>query len=186
MPSMDLQTGRGFALSLDPHRPWALPRGPAPDAFRPCTPDQPCADWMLALPGACEGAEEQNMTGKKRSEKRKRTILRPARFTPEEAARFDAKAAPYGGASAFIRYLALDHPLPRSKVELQMLSKVLAEMGKIGSNINQIAHRYNITEGRPSGNIEGALETALNEMLEWRMALMQSLGYERNRKPPEE
>jgi hypothetical protein len=141
---------------------------------------------MLALPGACEGAEEQNMTGKKRSEKRKRTILRPARFTPEEAARFDAKAAPYGGASAFIRYLALDHPLPRSKVELQMLSKVLAEMGKIGSNINQIAHRYNMAEGRPSGNIEGALETALNELLEWRMALMQSLGYERNRKPPEE
>ena len=126
------------------------------------------------------------MTGKKRSEKRKRTVIRPARFTPEEAARFDAKAAPYGGASAFIRYIALDHPLPRSKVELQMLSKVLAEMGKIGSNINQIAHRYNMAEGRPSGNIEGALESALNELLEWRMALMQSLGYERNRKEPKQ
>jgi hypothetical protein len=135
---------------------------------------------MRALPGAC--AEEQNMTGKKRSEKRQRTVLRPARFTPEEAARFDAKAKPYGGASAFIRYIALDHSLPRSKVELQMLSKVLAEIGKIGSNINQIAHRYNITEGLPSGNIEGALEAALNELLEWRMALMQALGYERNRK----
>ena len=138
---------------------------------------------MLALPGACAGAEEQNMTGKKRSEKRQRTVLRPARFTPEEAARFDAKAKPYGGASAFIRYIALDHPLPRSKVEVQLLSQV-AEMGKIGSNINQIAHRYNMAEGRPSGNIEGALETALNELLEWRMALMQALGYERNRKPP--
>ena len=44
VPSKDLQTGRDF--SLDPLRPWALPRGPAPDAFRPCTPDQPCADWM--------------------------------------------------------------------------------------------------------------------------------------------
>ena len=121
------------------------------------------------------------MTGKKRSEKRQRTVLRPARFTPEEAARFDAKAKPYGGASAFIRYIALDHPLPRSKVEVQLLSQV-AEMGKIGSNINQIAHRYNMAEGRPSGNIEGALETALNELLEWRMALMQALGYERNRK----
>ena len=97
------------------------------------------------------------MTGKKRSEKRRRSVLRPARFTPEEAARFDAKAAPYGGASAFIRYIALDHPLPRSKVEVQMLSKVLAEIGKIGSNINQIAHRYNMSEGRPSGNIEGAI-----------------------------
>ena len=122
------------------------------------------------------------MTGKKRSEKRQRTILRPARFTPEEAARFDAKAAPYGGASAFIRYIALEKTLPRSKVEVQLLSQVLAEMGKIGSNINQIAHRYNISEGRPSGNIEGALETALNELLEWRMALMQAIGAERNRK----
>jgi hypothetical protein len=135
---------------------------------------------MRALPVAC--AKEQNMTGKKRSEKRQRSVLRPARFTPEEAARFDAKAKPYGGASAFIRYIALDHPLPRSKVEVQLLSQVLAELGKIGSNINQIAHRYNMAEGRPSGNIEGALETALNELLEWRMALMQALGYERNRK----
>ncbi len=177
MPSMDLQTGRDCALSLDPHRPWALPRGPAPDAFRPSTPDQPCAVWMRALPGA-------SMTGKKRSEKRQRTVLRPARFTPEEAARFDAKAAPYGGASAFIRYIALEKPLPRSKVEMQQLAKVLAELGKIGSNINQIAHRYNMAEGRPSGNIEGALETALNELLEWRMALMQSLGFERDRRPP--
>ena len=123
------------------------------------------------------------MTGKKRSEKRKRSVLRPARFTPEEAARFDAKAKPYGGASAFIRYIALDHPLPRSKVEVQLLSQVLAELGKICSNINQIAHRYNMAEGRPASNIEGALETALNELLEWRMALMQALGYERNRKP---
>jgi hypothetical protein len=184
VPSMDLQTGRDFALSLDPLRPWALPRGPALGAFRPCTPDQPCADWMRAQPGAYKSAEEQNMTGKKRSEKRLRTVLRPARFTPEEAARFDAKAAPYGGASAFIRYIALDHTLPRSKVELQLLAKVLAELGKIGSNINQIAYRYNITEGRPTGNIEGALETALNELLEWRMALMQAIGAERSRKPP--
>lgn len=125
------------------------------------------------------------MTGKKRSEKRRRTVLRVARFTPEEAAMFDAKAKPYGGASAFIRYIALDHPLPRSKVEVQLLSKVLAEIGKIGSNVNQIAHRYNLTPDRlPEGSIEGALKAAIEELLEWRMALMQSLGYERNRKPP--
>ena len=125
------------------------------------------------------------MTGKKpRSEKGQRTVLRPARFTPAEAAQFDKKAEPYGGASAYIRFLALEKPLPRSKVELQLLAKVLAELGKIGSNINQIAYRYNISEGRPEGNIEGALEAALRELLEWRTALMQSLGLERPRKPP--
>ena len=122
--------------------------------------------------------------GKKRSEKRQRTVLRPARFTPQEAAAFDKKAEAYGGASAYIRFLALEKPLPRSKVEIELLAKVLAELGKIGSNINQIAYRYNVTEGRPAGNIEGALEAAINELLEWRTALMQSLGYERPRKPP--
>jgi hypothetical protein len=138
---------------------------------------------MRALPGACAGAEEQNMTGKKRSEKRRRSVLRPARFTPEEAAKFDAKAEPYGGASAFIRYIALDKPLPRSKVEVQLLSKVLAELGKIGSNINQIA--YHLNAGRPGDVMEGSIEAALTELLEWRTALMQSLGYERSHKPRE-
>jgi len=122
------------------------------------------------------------MTGKKRSENRKRTVLRPARFTPEEAARFDAKAKPYGGASAFIRYIALEKPLPRSKVEVQLLSRVLAELGKIGSNINQIA--YHLNAGRPGDVKEGIIEESLRELLEWRMALMQSLGLERPRKPP--
>ena len=117
------------------------------------------------------------------SEKRVRTVLRPARFTPEEAAIFDAKAKPYGGASPYIRHIALNIPLPRSKVEIQLLTKVMAELGKIGSNINQIAHRYNMSPDRlPSGNIEGALEAALNELVEWRSALMQATGAERRRK----
>ena len=91
---------------------------------------------------------------------------------------------------AYLRTLAFGKPGPRAvrrpPIERKELARLLGHLGKIGSNINQIAHRYNITEGRPSGNIEGALETALNELLEWRMALMQALGYERNRKPPQE
>lgn len=120
------------------------------------------------------------------SEKRMRTVLRPARFTPEEAAVFDAKAKPYGGASPYIRHIALNIPLPRSKVEVQLLTKVLAELGKIGSNINQIAHRYNMSEGRPEGPVEGALQAALNELVEWRSALMQATGAERRRKTPKQ
>jgi Bacterial mobilisation protein (MobC) len=137
------------------------------------------------------------MTGKKRSEKRKRTVLRPARFTPEEAANFDAKAAPYGGASAYIRHIALGVPLPpRATDRAQIVqlrtefAKLRAEMGKIGSNINQIAYRYNISEGRPAGNIEGALMTALEEwsaavrtLDELRLVGLQALGFERKRKP---
>ena len=143
------------------------------------------------------------MTGppdKKRSEKRKRTILRPARFTPEEAKTFDAKAAPYGGASAYIRFLAIDNKLPpraADRAEIirvrAELVKLRAEFGKIGSNLNQIAYRYNLSEGRPTGNIEGALAAALEELDqairtldELRLANLQAIGFERKRKPPKE
>ena len=119
------------------------------------------------------------MTGKKRSENRKRTVLRPARFTPEEAARFDAKAKPYGGASAFIRYIALEKPLPRSKVEVQLLSRVLAELGKIGSNINQIA--YHLNAGRPGDRVEAGIEEALRDLSELRIVCLQALGKEPHR-----
>ena len=140
------------------------------------------------------------MTGKKRSEKRKRTVLRPARFTPEEAAKFDAKAKPYGGASAYIRFLAIDNKLPpraADRTEIIRvrgeLAKLRAEIGKIGSNINQIAYRYNLSEGRPAGNIEGALLSALEEfeqglrtLDELRLVNLQAIGFERKRKPPKD
>ena len=64
----------------------------------------------------------------------------------------------------------------------RLLAKVLAELGKIGSNINQIA--YHLNAGRPGDVTEGSIQAALTELLEWRTALMQSLGYERNRRPP--
>ena len=197
MPSIDLQTGEDFALPLAPLRPWALPRGPAPAAFRPCPPDQPSAVWMRALPGALAAPRgEQIMTGKKRSEKRKTPAIRKARFTPEEAARFDALAEEYGGASAFIRNRTLNAPLPRHKVDKGAvtrlrteLAKVRAELGKSGSNLNQIA--YHLNAGRPGDIMDGALASALAEheqairtLEELRLVILQSLGFERDRKPP--
>jgi hypothetical protein len=77
----------------------------------------------------------------------------------------------------------LDVPLPprrRPSVDTQLLAKVLAELGKIGSNINQIA--YHLNAGRPGDVMDGAIEAALNELVEWRAALMQALGAERRRK----
>ena len=138
------------------------------------------------------------MTGKKRSEKRQATEIRRARFTPEEAAEFDAKAKEYGGDSAFIRARTIGAPLPpraTSKAELVKVRAAFAahraDLGKIGSNLNQLAYRYNLTEGRPAGNIEGALLAALEEWSEavrtideLRLVGLQAMGYERKRKPP--
>lgn len=145
-------------------------------------------------------AEEQTVTGKKRSEKRKATEIRRARFTPEEAAEFDKKAKAYGGDSAFIRNRTIGGPLPpraTDRAEIirvrAELAKLRAEFGKIGSNVNQIAHRYNLREGRPEGAIEGALAAALEELDqairtldELRLANLQAIGFERKRKPPKD
>ena len=46
------------------------------------------------------------------------------------------------------------------------------ELGKIGSNINQIA--YHLNAGRPGEVMEGGIESALREMFEWRTALIQA------------
>jgi hypothetical protein len=124
------------------------------------------------------------MTPKKRSEKRQTTRPRCGRFTPTDDAalqkRLDALGCSF---AAMVRHDSIGKPLPRTMFEKQLLERLLAELGKIGSNVNQIAYRYNIIEGRPAGNIEGALDAALRELLEWRTAIMQALGAERNRKP---
>jgi hypothetical protein len=130
---------------------------------------------------------EQNMSGSG-SQKRKVTKRIVINCTPEQHAKVTAKTGAAGlSPSALCLKVLLDTPLParrRPVADAALLSKMLAELGKIGSNINQIAYRYNISEGRPDGPIEGALEAALRELLEWRTVLMQALGLEHPRKPP--
>ena len=124
------------------------------------------------------------MTPKKRSEKRQTTNPRCARFTPTDDAALQKRLEAIGCSfAAMVRHDSIGKPLPPTRIEKQLLERILAELGKIGSNVNQIAYRYNIIEGRPGGNIEGALDAALRELLEWRTAIMQALGAERNRKP---
>lgn len=124
------------------------------------------------------------------SNKRKRTKLVVARLSPDEHAAITTLADKRGmSPGALIRQTLLNVPpgpnVRRPSIDAKLLAKTLAELGKIGSNINQIAYRYNVSDGLPGGNIEGALDAALRELLEWRTPLMQSLGYDRNRRPPE-
>jgi hypothetical protein len=122
------------------------------------------------------------------SQKRKLTARIAVNCTPKQKAGIVAKCAAAGySPSAFVLNILLGLPLPERRhpdVDTQMLAKVLAELGKIGSNINQIAHHLNA--GRPGDAMEGSVDAAMNELLEWRMALMQALGYERNRKEPKQ
>jgi hypothetical protein len=119
------------------------------------------------------------------SQKRKVTARIAVNCTPEQKAEIIKKIDATGlSPSAMCLAVLLDVPLPprrRPSVDTQLLAKVLAELGKIGSNINQIA--YHLNAGRPGDVTEGSIQSAITELLEWRGALMQSLGYERNRKP---
>ena len=117
------------------------------------------------------------------SEKRVMTGWLRARCSPEEEALIAKRAEDAGiTPSELIRAATLGYRLPASRIEVAAVNHVLAELGKIGSNINQIA--YHLNAGRPGDVKEGIIEESLRELLEWRTALMQSLGLERRRKPP--
>ena len=122
------------------------------------------------------------------SQKRKVTARIAINCTPAQKAAIMEKIDATGlSPSAMCLAVLLDVPLPPRRcpsVDTVLLAKVLAELGKIGSNINQIA--YHLNAGRPGDVMEGSVDAAMNELLEWRMALMQALGYERNRKEPKQ
>lgn len=84
------------------------------------------------------------------SETRKATRLVPVRFTPEAFTQVTAAAARAGFESLgeFLRVRALGPGQGRATARLPQLDRVelvrtLAEMGRVGSNVNQIARALN-------------------------------------------
>lgn len=130
---------------------------------------------------------------------RKRTRVLQTRCAEKDAAAIRQKADSAGlSVSTLLRCAALDLPPPpsarRPPADLQAVARLLAalpgiksELGKHGSNLNQIAHHLNA--GRPSDRVAGMLETALEEvtrfydrdLAELRLALLQALGREPDR-----
>lgn len=92
--------------------------------------------------------------GKKRpsgSEKRQRTKVAMVRLTPQEKAAVEEAAAKAGlTVASYSRLQILGAPPPRSArrppVEKEMLAKVLGQLGKAGSNLNQVARAANMGE----------------------------------------
>jgi hypothetical protein len=117
-----------------------------------------------------------------KSTKRQRSILRQTWLTPAEDAIVQRKMKAAGVTmSELIRLSLFGYKPPRRQDETEALSRLSGEIGKIGGNINQIA--YHLNAGRPGDRVEGRLDEALRELLEWRTAVMHALGAERNRKP---
>jgi hypothetical protein len=120
------------------------------------------------------------------SNKRKRTRVLSARFNDQEVAAVRDMAARRGqSVGTLLRTTLLGiSPPPRSvhrpAVETQAVVKLLAELGKIGSNVNQIAKHLNA--GRPGDTMEASIELALRDLMELRHACMRALGYEPHQK----
>jgi hypothetical protein len=128
------------------------------------------------------------------SEKRQRQDVIKVRVSPQEKARVMELVARTGhDAPALARNALFGTPLPRKRrprfdglavsALMTQLAAHQAELGKIGSNLNQIAFHYNA--GRISDITPGALEAALQDhdgaihtLLELRAACLKALGFE--------
>ncbi len=119
------------------------------------------------------------------TEIRQRRIVLTARFNETEAAAIRDKASKTGqSVGALVRAALLNQPMgPRIRtrpVDAKAIAQVLGQLGKIGSNVNQIAHHLNA--GRPLSRKEDLIDEALRDLMEMRLACLQALGFERNRK----
>jgi len=100
------------------------------------------------------------------------------RCTDEEYAAILGRASEAGlKIGSFLRSLALGDPGPRAArrppIERQELARLLGELGKIGSNVNQLARGFNrdgILPGFPE------ILAAQRDIRDMRTALMKALG----------
>ena len=76
-------------------------------------------------------------------EKRIRDTMLRFRVTPEEREKIERKMQEYGtdNMAAYLRKMAIDGYVIR--LELPEISEITGQLGKVGSNINQIARRVN-------------------------------------------
>ena len=120
------------------------------------------------------------------SEKRQRNHVLKARFNDQEAAAIAAMADSRGlSVGSLIRHATLNVPPParavrRPAVEVTAVVRLMGELGKIGSTVNQYAKSRNM--GRESDSLDLAMEAALRDLLELRHACMQAIGMEPSRR----
>ena len=113
------------------------------------------------------------------SEKRQRTYILPVRLTEAERSLLTERASLSGCTrAALIRHTALNTPLPPRPipcptVDHKAFALLMAELGKIGSNINQLAKQANA--GRFQ---ENSVELAMRDLLALRSLCMKALGHE--------
>lgn len=120
------------------------------------------------------------------SEKRQRTRTLSVRFNDREAETVRMMADRAGlSCGALVRYALFKTPPPRAArrptVNHRAVAQLLGQLGKIGTNINQLAKQANA--GRYQSN---SIELALQDLMELRAACLQALGREPDRSPEDD
>lgn len=111
------------------------------------------------------------------SNNRKRHNVIGIRVTDEELQQIQEKAAPSGlTVASYLRLTLLESPPPQPakppKHDIDLLRKLLGQVHKIGSNINQLAHAHN--RGTPPYAHE--VKAALIPLYQVSDALLAALG----------
>lgn len=112
------------------------------------------------------------------SETRQRTIVRKVRLNDKEEATVRALMARTGlSLGALIRHALLNVDPPRAArrptVEVEAAARLLAQLGKIGSNINQLTHYAHLGKFKSE-----EIDMALRDLMELRIACLKALGQE--------
>ena len=132
--------------------------------------------------GANNRKEVQPMSRKQYDTPRRKRVVK-TRLTEEEYADFAARLAPYGiSQSEFIRRAirgATIRPVvtvsPVNDGLLAALSKLTAEYGKIGGNLNQIARSLN-EYGSPYRGLEKEVRGAAADLAALKFEVLQKVG----------
>jgi hypothetical protein len=125
------------------------------------------------------------MTRRSGSEIRQRNRIFTVRFSPEEADTVQQISRAHGqSVAALVRSSLLHIRTRESRLDGLAVSRLLGQLGKIGSNINQIAHHLN--SGLPGDRVTDSLEMALRDLMELRTPILQALGVEPHRSPKED
>jgi hypothetical protein len=112
------------------------------------------------------------------TETRQRKRMLGVRVTDAEMAEIEAQATRAGlTPSSYARSVLLSAPAPRARrrpsIEAEAMGRLLGELGKVGSNLNQIAHHMNAGRNEVS---PAAMEAALSEVADIRAAILEAMG----------
>jgi hypothetical protein len=109
--------------------------------------------------------------------KRQRQQVFQIRLNEAEQAELKARAERAGlTVAGLIRQQCLDQPPPRASrrppVERAELARLLAQVGRVGGNVYQIARKLNFEEA----TTEAAVQDAMADVAALRSAIMEALG----------